>query len=313
MPDLAPGEPGGRPAAGEGVPEVAARRLGSSSFSSGLSVPDFAACLQVGLRPVALVQGFCVMQWGWYGVGSPYVRGVSPFAGGSGWSGYNESWRCPHGYVVGSGDHRVWGQNYEQTWVEAAWAQGFGTAYARLVDEARDAGAHGVVGVVDSVRHLAEQSVTEFHLTGTAVVAEDLDGPPGGPPFTTYLAGQRLVKLVEAGMVPVSIVASMASVRVWASCVTELLTRGQSSVWGQYVGGEIEQLARAHMAARDLAREHVRRLLATDQLFGAQMGTSHREVGEGDEVVECTLKGTRVRRFQEFEPLPAPVPTVTLA
>ena len=49
------------------VPEAAPRRLESGSFSSGLTVPDFAACLQMGLRPVGLVQGFCAMQWGWYG------------------------------------------------------------------------------------------------------------------------------------------------------------------------------------------------------------------------------------------------------
>ena len=51
------------------LPEAALRRLESDSFSSGLTVPDFAACLDLGLQPVALVQGFCVMQWGWYGAG----------------------------------------------------------------------------------------------------------------------------------------------------------------------------------------------------------------------------------------------------
>ena len=30
---------------------------------SGLTVPDFAACLQMGLQPVGFVQGYCVMQW----------------------------------------------------------------------------------------------------------------------------------------------------------------------------------------------------------------------------------------------------------
>ena len=66
--DRARSEHGRRPAGD--LPEAAVRRLESSAFSSGLSVPDFAACLDLGLQPVALVQGFCVMQWGWYGPGS---------------------------------------------------------------------------------------------------------------------------------------------------------------------------------------------------------------------------------------------------
>src|SRR5277367_6929222 len=63
------------------LPEAAVRRLESSTFSSGLSVPDFAACLDLGLQPVALVQGFCVMQWGWYGSGGT-MGGMSPYIGG---------------------------------------------------------------------------------------------------------------------------------------------------------------------------------------------------------------------------------------
>jgi hypothetical protein len=86
-------------------------------------VPDFAACLDLGLQPVGLVQGFCVMQWGWYGAGSGYMRGMSPYMGGQQNSGaYSETYRCPHGFV--SAEHRMWGQNLEQTWVEEAWSSG---------------------------------------------------------------------------------------------------------------------------------------------------------------------------------------------
>src|SRR5277367_2821371 len=98
------------------LPEAAVRRLESSTFSSGLSVPDFAACLDLGLEPVALVQGFCVMQWGWYGPGAGYGRGLSPYMGGQQTPGaYSETYRCPHGFV--SNEHRTWGQNIEQSWV----------------------------------------------------------------------------------------------------------------------------------------------------------------------------------------------------
>src|ERR1017187_10581037 len=111
------------------LPEAAVRRFRSGAFSSGLTVPDFAACLQLGLEPVGPVQGFCVMQWGWYGLNYPYRRGISPYGGGQG--GYMESWQCPHGFV--SNEHRSWGQNYEQSWIEDAWGQGFGTAYSRML------------------------------------------------------------------------------------------------------------------------------------------------------------------------------------
>jgi hypothetical protein len=43
------------------IPEAAARRFAEGAFTSGLTVPDFAACLQMGLEPVGYVQGFCVM------------------------------------------------------------------------------------------------------------------------------------------------------------------------------------------------------------------------------------------------------------
>ena len=307
----APGGAGGAEGT-QDLPEAADRRLGSGSFSSGLTVPDFAACLQMGLQPVGLVQGFCVMQWGWYGANSPYMRGMSPYAPSGGQGGYSATWQCPHGFV--STEHRMWGQNYEQPWVEAAWAQGFGSAYTRLVEEARAIGAHGIIGVVDRATHLADMGVTEFHIVGTAVVVEGGPPPPGGQPWTTYLAGQRLAKLVEAGLMPVAVAATMASVRVWAYCITEYLMEGGSWAWSGGSGTqEIDQIIHAHTAVRRIAREHVRQQLAGDSLQGAQLLTSARRLSEGDEVIECTLRGTRVRRVRDADPLPTPRPTVRLA
>jgi hypothetical protein len=254
------------------------------------------------------------MHWGWYGPGSPYMRGATPYAFTPSQRGtYSDSWQCPHGLV--SGEHRSWGQNYEQTWVESAWAQGFGSAYARLVDEAKEAGAHGVVGIVDQARLLVDSAVTEFHLIGTAVVVEDAPPAAGGDVWTTYLAGQRLAKLVEAGFVPVSVVAALASVRVWAYCMTEFLMEGMSYSWGSGLPQtvEVEQVARGHLAARALARQHVRASLGSDTLHGASVSVTERDLGRGDEVIECTVRGTRVRRFKPFDPLPAPRPTIGLS
>lgn len=294
------------------LPEAADRRLTGKAFSSGLSVPDFAACLQMGLEPVGFVQGFCVMQWSWYGMGSPYRQVLGPYGSQGGTSGYVESYQCPHGMV--SAEHRAWGQNFEQAWVEQAWATGFGSAYARMIEEARATGAHGVVGVIDTSNRLADLGVLEFHVRGTAVRVTDGVAPPDGQPWTTYLAGQRLAKLVEAGYAPVSVAAAVSSVRVWAYCMTEYLLGGSSAMWaGQQGSTEITQVSAARMAARQIAREHVWAQLAGDSLHGAAMIISEHEVGEGDQEVQCILRGNRVRRFRAFEPVPAAHPTVRLS
>jgi hypothetical protein len=294
------------------LPEAAVRRFADGAFTSGLSVPDFAACLQLGLEPVGFVQGFCVMQWQFYGMGAGLgmgFGGYGPQYANTG--GYSENYQCPHGMV--SAEHRSWGQNYEQTWVEDAWTEGFTSSYSRMVEEAAEAGAHGVVGVVDTSYPLADMGVLEFKVQGTAVRVTDGDPPHGGQPWTTYLAGQRLAKLVEAGYAPVSIAASAASVRVWANCVTENLTEGSNSMYGMATpGSEIDQTVKAHTAVRRLARRRVRDQLDHDSLHGAALVTTSRELGQGDAELQCILRGNRVRRFKEFDPMPPPVPTVRL-
>lgn len=294
------------------VPEVASQRLASPSWSSGLSVSEFAASLDMGLRPVGLVQGFCVMQWGWYFSGSMFSRGFNPYVPAHGQSeSYVETYNCPHGFV--SGEHRMWGQNFEQVWVENAWSDGLGSAYQRMVEEARELGAHGIIGVKHEIRGLADVSVMEFHMTGTAVVVEGHDPGAGAAPWTTFLAGPRLGKLFESGYVPISIVAAMSSVRVWANCVTEYLMEGGAYSWGTFGPQEVDQVTRAHVAARELARRQARAPLEGDVLQGAAMTMARRELGRGDAVIECQLLGNRVRRFKSFDPLPLPQPTVRLS
>jgi hypothetical protein len=295
------------------LPEAAVRRLESNTFSSGLTVPDFAACLQLGLEPVALVQGFCVMRWGWYGPGSGYMRGASPYSWGGGQQsgGYSEVYTCPHGFV--SNEHRTWGQNLEQPWVEQAWAEGYGSSYRRMLEEAATMGAHGVIGVVDRVSHLADTGTTEFHFLGTAVRVEGGPAPADGQPWSTSLAGQRLTKSIESGYMPISVVATLASVRVWAYCMTEYLMEGARTWAGPQGSREVEQVSRAHMAARQLARTHVRQQLGGDALQGVALRVSRRELSQGDEVIECTLRGNRVRRFKDWDLVEAPRPTVRLS
>lgn len=290
------------------LPEAAERRLAGGPFSSGLSVADFSACLSMGLEPLGLVQGFCAMQWGAYGGGILAGAMNQPTVAAG---GYAEVYQCPHGFV--SGEHRAWGQNYEQTWVESAWATGFSSALARMVEEATALGAHGVVGVVDSETPLVEAGIAEFHLRGTAVRVE---GAPAatGEPWTTFLAGQRLAKVFEAGYAPLGAVATVSSVRVWANCVTEYALEGTGGVFGGGgTIGEVDQVVRAHGVARELARARVRAQLHGDALHGAHLLATSREHGPGDLEIQVRLAGNRVRRVAPFSPLPVPQLTVALS
>jgi hypothetical protein len=293
------------------IPPEAASRLGKKAFTSGLSIPDFAACLRMGLRPVGLVQGYCVMGWSWYATGSPY--GSSLFWSGSSTSSQLSSYGCPHfsgyGYNQGGAEHRVWGANVEQTWVSQAWGAGYNAAFRRMVEEAEQVGAHGVVGIVDSSSHLDERGIREFHVYGTAVVVEEAERT--GAVWTSYAAGERLAKLVEAGFFPVSVVAGMASIRVWAVCATEILLHGGND---NYVrpGDEIAQISDSEMQARWVARDRIKAGLGSDLLQGATFTDFWEDIGPGDFERISILRGTRVRRFADSDPLPVPIPTVVL-
>jgi uncharacterized protein YbjQ (UPF0145 family) len=297
------------------LPDVAQARLSAGSFSSGLSVSDFAACLDMGLEPVGLVQGFCAVRTAssmYYapGMEGGLGRSTSPFQVSAG--DYVENYQCPHGMV--SAEHRMWGQNYQQPWIEDTWKQGFTNAYTRMVQEAATLGAHGVVGVYDDVSPIGQEGVLEFEVRGTAVRVPGLPAPSGGP-WTTYLAGQRLAKIIEAGFVPVSIVAAVSSVRVWASCITEYLMESSGvTMWGQGLDStEVEQIVSARTAARVLVRNKAHEQLQGDQLHGVELHIREHEFQKGDLEIQPVLRGNRVRRFKDFDPLPVPRLTVRLS
>jgi uncharacterized protein YbjQ (UPF0145 family) len=311
-----PDAPSDLPEAPSDLPEAAQRRFTSGAFSSGLSVSDFAACLEIGFEPVGLVQGFCAMRWGAFtmsGVG----RGLNPYSSTQG--GYVQNYQCPHGMI--SNEHRMWGQNYQQSWIEDAWRTGFNSAYSRMMQEAQTLGAHGVVGVIDSENPLSDTGVVEFHLRGTAVKVIDMPvaqaasaAAPAAMPWSTFLAGQRLAKVFESGYAPVSIVTAVASVRVWAYCITEYLMEGTGGMWSNAGGaGEIVQIADAQNSVRDLVHTRVRSALHGDALHGAHLDVSTREFSKGDLELQSRLTGNRVRRFKDFDPLALPRATVRLS
>lgn len=210
--------------------------------------------------------------------------------------------------------HWTWGQNFEQPWKTTAWQAGFDSAYQQMIDSAARAGAHGVIGVVDSSADQAEAGLREIRVMGTAVVLDGQDAPPS--PWSCRLGGQSLSKLVEAGFWPVAVVGTMASVRSWAVCATKMLMDGDydelaNSTHRVKAGSPITQIADAHMQARRLARDRLSDLVGSDVLFGSDLETARREIRGGDIEVECVLRGSRVRRREHAKPL-APLPMVAL-
>src|SRR6202012_5391287 len=110
----------------------------------GLSTNDFAACVTAGLRPLGFVLGTSVVSWSFYGMRySALGLGYS----GNRPSGYFEQYSCPHGIV--SAEHRMYGLNYQKTWIEQAWTDALSSAREGLINEAEQLGAHGIIGVVD--------------------------------------------------------------------------------------------------------------------------------------------------------------------
>ena len=106
--------------------------------------------------------------------------------------------------------------------------------------------------------------------------------------------------------------------QVW-EFIEELVAAGTTVLLTTQMMEEAEHLAQRIVVidqGRVIAQgtgEQLKHQLGGDTLHGARLTTSHRELGEGDEVVECTLRGTRVRRFKDFDPVDPPMPTVRLS
>lgn len=280
-------------------------------FTSGLSVSDFAATLQLGMTPVALVQGCSVISWHWYAKDSPYLR--PRYFARDDRREVLTNYSCPHLPPLVPG-HWTWGQNFEQPWKTDAWQAGFDSAYQQMMDSAVRAGAHGVVGVVDRSADRAEAGLREIRVVGTAVVLDGQDAPSSV--WSCRLGGQTLGKLVEAGFWPVSVVGAMASVRSWAVCATKMLLDGDYDELARTThrvkaGSPITQIADAHMQARRLARDRLADLVGSDVLFGGDLELARRDIRAGDIEVECVLRGSRVRRLEHGKPA-APLLMVAL-
>jgi hypothetical protein len=300
-------------------PATAIGRLGRGAFSATLSMQDFAFCDSMGLEPLDLVEGYCVMtkraplySGRPLGVPAPYAaRGTRlPSALDT---AYTKTYRCPHRTFGLRGDHPAFGRNAEQVFLSTSWRRGFDLAYRRMVAQAQHAGAHGVIGIVDGQQPFGDLPATEFRIVGTAVRITDAPIPTGRP-WTTYLAGQRLAKVIEMGFMPVSVVVQRTWIAVWASCMTAYLMEGANIRRGPYDESvlEAEQVSDARMAATRIATRRLKEQLGSDSLFGVTVETTEEELHSGNRLFGTALSGTRLRRFAKPSEVDAPTPVMWL-
>jgi uncharacterized protein YbjQ (UPF0145 family) len=304
--------------------------LGGVSWSSSLSVAEAAAVREAGFEPRGLVMGSSVYHLGIsyspndyytmaYGGGQFGGGGFGGGGFGGGWGGRTMGTSFPGWCKYYSGSDLGWGGG----WGGAPGANfgGFGLGYApaavcwertvfedgieaaaalalqRIEAETANLGAHGVVGTKLSFHYLPEMpSTLEFTAIGTAVARAG--AAPLRRPFTSHLSGQELLKLVQAGLVPVSMAVGAGSVTAEIAAMT--------------AGGTVElaPFGDAIEMSRQLAADRLKRALRVPGW--AVLGTLASSGMEGESrgrVMTTVLTGTLVRRFAQgkWETLPLTV------
>lgn len=272
--------------------------------TSASTVAEAAALRRLGLVPAGFVMGTAVLQV----VSSAGGMGGSMVGGGLG-TPYalarpagTTSFPCAHAYGFG-GEH--WGFNMEDPGYAGSVAAGYELVVTRLLEEARQCGAHGVVGVDLSVGTLVGGTTAwTFRAVGTAVTMPDAPLPPA--PFATTANGQHLERLVTLGMVPVALVTGVGACYVQPNC----RTRGDPTV-----PGVVDQVPHAVDVARQRARQS---LIDAVHRHGADgvVATDWRDrrmAAWGEAFIQSAIgTGTAVRRFAPPDRTAAPRPVVPL-
>jgi hypothetical protein len=257
----------------------------AAAFDSGLTTPDFAACLSMGLQPLRLAQGFyCGQMAAWSGYQAAVIERYPC-------GGHYDTNHAPPGWL---GQHDA---------VDEAWTTAFDTAMQRLRQEAEAVGAHGVVGVHVELGHPTNEHSTEVHLYGTAV---RVAGASAGPIWTTRIAGHKLAKLIEAGYVPDDVLYARCTGISYEGCYGEHY--GPNLV---PAGSAFTPVEEVHRMARQRALEDARRKTGRHSLYGVEVRVYETESGDTT-YVTCQVLGSVVRRVRPTMPLAVPVATVSL-
>ena len=166
----------------------------------------------------------------------------------------------PIGLVMGSSVYHVgvqlskWSSNMEMDVLTQAMYHARELAVSRMVEEAQDLGADGVVGVRLTVkRHAWGDNVIEFVAIGTAVFSKDRTKNfklKGGKPFTSDLSGQDFWTLLKSGYRPLSL--------VMGTCVYHIARQGFGKSFARLGKNiELEDFTQALYDARELSMERM--------------------------------------------------------
>ncbi|GAA5177809.1 hypothetical protein GCM10023322_03420 [Rugosimonospora acidiphila] len=286
----------------------------SGSFTSDLTVEEFAAIRSVGFSPVGQVLGSAVYNVGWSYTGCGYYgRGL---AMGGGWvRGGFAGGGMPGGGIAGGGFAGGGGWGIAPVVPVPATQELLNQARHRAVERMRrecaGLGGDGVVGVRLSVRSFYDNGL-EFMAIGTAVRADGAKRPRR--PFTSDLSGQDFAKLIRAGWVPVALVQGVgAMVRHddWS------VMSQRRSWYNQELAGNTELVHAARDAARkslaaDARHRSGHTVLLRDMMLQVS-GQRCSSGGEGeDHVANCFIWGTAVVPFETTASLEAPLPMLRL-
>jgi len=275
------------------LPPAARARLAeikaSGTWSSALSTEEFAAIKSVGFEPVGQVLGAAVYNMGWtggYGCPSGY------------WGSYNRmtsGWRPGVTSLSSSGGNAMYGPLVQTMYASRR------AAIDRMAAECAALGGHGVVGVRLTIgRFPAGGGALEFHAIGTAVRAPG--GVPLPRPFTSDLSGQDFAKLINDGVVPVSLVLGISI----GARHDDWMTRSQTrwSAGNTEVGGYTELVVMTrHDARNQLSADVVRHggEGVVIQNMDLRIGERECQAQEGarDHIAEATFIGTAIVHFKK--------------
>lgn len=264
---------------GQGLPPSANARIARSKRSglttSLLPVGGDTALESVGFFPIGEVMGSCALHFG-----------------------FRRQFNCGYGMSVTS--------RYESSTAQGQRVgglnDGYGAAISRMVSEAHQLGAHGVVGVRLTLDR-RDTGTVEFIALGTAVRGAVSQGAAlPGQPFTTSLSGADVTCALRNGWVPVSIaVAISLGVRH-----DDYATYRQASGWSNT---EVEGYTRLVNSVRDEARDAFARRVASSgathayvsrmnlRVWSAEPSENHR-----DHVAEAMVVGGGLVPFERSKP-----------
>jgi uncharacterized protein YbjQ (UPF0145 family) len=289
-------------------------RSPGSAWTSDLSVAELVAVRHAGFEPVGMVMGSTVYrmatQWGYnnlFGVAALGGRGALGSTYGNAPAGEVRNYPCSHGWGMGIGPDHRWGYNWEHTMFEDGVLAARDAALARIIVEARDLDAHGVVGVRLIRRHLeGVGSALEFTAIGTAI--RRIGGPPLERPFMSHLDGVAFGKLLHGGYVPVSLVIGVGAVEIDPGCTTEWMLRSWNNARIDQISDGIEMARMLGISRLEGELEAV----DADGAVGVDVEFTNHEVATGALLVELISIGTAVRRYAKDPMDEVPLPIMRL-